>query len=645
MRRSWLVVSLVPLACVPSAPGDGGNEGVTTLETSSGDGDGDGSGDGDGDGDSTGDGDGDSTGDGDGDSTGDGDGDPGDGDGDEAEGGIKFDLDPPGDGGNGGGTLCSDDLKQILDENFMVIGNCEPGTACFEGDCIPMCVAAGLSQGSIGCEYYIPTPPFYANQGGSATTFDGSCHAVMIANAWDTPAQLELSFMGQDYDYAAHARIPTGIGPNVVYNPIPQDGLPAGQVAILFLSHNTDAANGGNPLTCPVMPAIVNQNTVAFGTSSFEAWEMISDTPVTVYDILPYGGAVSYLPSASLLQPRTAWGENYVISNPHDTSGQAWVLAVAREDNTTVSINVSQAVDAGTIPVPPVNTPTDYVIDAGETLQWMNQLHLSGTIVQSDKPVGIYSGNTYLRVQTIDQPNGGGQDSTHTQLPHVQALASEYVGPGIPSRKAGFGDESVLYQVVGMVDDTELSYDPVTPPNAPLNLSLGQVAEFETPMLFTIRSQDDEHPFSFTQYMSGAITNHAGGCLSQCSGLGDEEWINLVAPAQYMRRYVFFVDPTYGVSSLAIVRTQGIGGDFEDVELDCYGVVDGWMPVGDEGLYEVAHLDLYRAGAGICAQSQQQAWSIAPFGIIVWGVDHYASYGYPAGGNARTLNDLIVPVG
>jgi hypothetical protein len=639
MSRTWLVRSLVlapltGLACSPPTTGDGGSEGLTTLETSAGDGDGD-PGDGDGD---PGDGDGDGD-------PGDGDGDPGDGDGDgDDTGGFKFDLDPPGDGGGGGGAQCSDDLKQILDENFLPIGNCEPGTACFEGSCIQMCTAAGLSRGSIGCEYYVPTPAFYSNQGGNGNTFDGSCHAVMIANAWDTPAQLELSFMGQDYDYAAHARIPTGIGPNVVYNPIPQDGLPAGQVAILFLSHNSNAANGGNPLTCPVPPAIIDMDTVAFGTSSFESWEMISDTPVTVYDILPYGGAISYLPSASLLQPRTAWGENYVISNPHDTSGQTWVLAVAREDNTTVSINVSQAVDPGTIAVPPVNTPTDYVIDAGETLQWMGQGQLAGSIVQSDKPVGIYSGNTYLRVQTVDNPNGGGQDSAHQQLPHVQALASEYVGPGIPSRKAGFAAESVLYQVVGMVDGTQLSYHPVTPPNAPLNLDLGQVAEFETTQLFTIRSQSDEHPFSFTQYMSGAISPHPGGCLSQCAGLGDEEWINLVAPAQYMRRYVFFVDPTYGVSSLAIVRTQGLDG-FEDVELECYGVVGNWMPVGDEGLYEVAHLDLYRAGAGVCAQSQQQAWSVAPFGIIVWGVDHYASYGYPAGGNARTLNDLIVPVG
>jgi hypothetical protein len=633
MSRTWLgrvvvVAQLGVLACVPPAgpAGDGANESVTTLETS---GDADPSGDHGPSGDEG--------------PSSEGDGEPGDGDGGSSN--THFDLAVPGDGGDPGGTLCSDDLRQILDSELMVLATCEPGTACHGGACIETCLAAGLSRGSIGCEYYVPTPPFYANQSGGGNTLDGACHAVMIANAWDTPAQLELSFFGQDYDYAEHARIPTGIGPNVIYSPIPPDGIPAGQVAILFLSHNTDAANAGTPLTCPIPPAIINMNTVAFGTSGYEAWEMVSDTPVTVYDILPYGGAASYLPSASLLQPRTAWGKNYVIATPHDTAGRAWVLAVAREDDTTVSINVAQTIDAGTIPSPPVHIPTDYVIDAGETLQWMNSLQLVGTIVEADKPIGVFSGNTYLRVLTVDSPGGGGHDSTHQQLSHVQALASEYVGPGIPSRKAGFAAESVLYQVVGMVDGTQLSYDPVPSPIAPLTLDLGQVVEFESTQTFTIRSQDDEHPFSFTQYMSGAISASAGGCLDQCLGLGDEEWINLIPPDQYMRRYVFFVDPTYGVSSLALVRTQSIDGEFEDVELDCFGVVDGWMPVGDEGLYEVAHIDLYRAGTGICAKSQQKAWSDAPFGIIVWGVDDLASYGYPAGGNARKLNGLIVPAG
>ena len=31
--------------------------------------------------------------------------------------------------------------------------------------------------------------------------------------------------------------------------------------------------------------------------------------------------------------------------------------------------------------------------------------------------------------------------------------------------------------------------------------------------------------------------------------------------------------------------------------------------------------------------------------IVVWGTDRYSSYGYPAGGNARKINDVVVPPG
>jgi hypothetical protein len=227
----------------------------------------------------------------------------------------------------------------------------------------------------------------------------------------------------------------------------------------------------------------------------------------------------------------------------------------------------------------------------------------------------------------------------------VQALGSTYVGLGIPTRLASLQDESVLYRMVGVVDGTVLDYDPAPPVGAPLSLELGEVVEFETRDLYRVSAQDEEHPFAFTQYMSGTIQDSLGGCVGMpVCALGDEEWINLVPPAQYLSRYAFFVDPTYGVTGLSMVRAQGSNG-FEDVQIECYGVVDTWQPIGLDGEYEVAHLDLYRDGAGQCASSQQLAWSDAPFGVVVWGTDWYSSYGYPAGGNARSINDVVVPAG
>jgi hypothetical protein len=36
------------------------------------------------------------------------------------------------------------------------------------------------------------------------------------------------------------------------------------------------------------------------------------------------------------------------------------------------------------------------------------------------------------------------------------------------------------------------------------------------------------------------------------------------------------------------------------------------------------------------------AESNAPFGIVTWGTDYYASYGYPAGGNVGAINRVVV---
>ena len=136
------------------------------------------------------------------------------------------------------------------------------------------------------------------------------------------------------------------------------------------------------------------------------------------------------------------------------------------------------------------------------------------------------------------------------------------------------------------------------------------------------------------------------GCLQTDAPclLGDDDWVVLVPPQQYLRYYPFFVDPTYGTSTLVVVRAQGDAG-FQDVELACMGAITGWQPVGAEGRYEVAHVELFRgstASVPACATSQHLATSDAPFGIMVWGIDSFASYGYPAGGNLQTINEVDI---
>ncbi len=535
---------------------------------------------------------------------------------------------------------CSQDLKSVVDlDSGAVVETCPPDQGCLEGECVPACDAAGASQGSMGCEFYVPTSPFYANGTPSASQ-SGPCHAVMVANPWDQPAVLDLSYGGVDYDVTLVGRIPSGITASATYAPLPATGIPPGEVALVFLSHRPGVSNVTS-LECPITPAVL-QDTASHGTSSGTTFTIGSDTPIQLYDIIPYGGASSYLPSASLLFPRTSWGTDYVANAPHTETGTKWLTAVGAQDGTTLQISPTSAILAGSIMNPPVGQATSYTLDAGETLQWNSSGDLAGTLITADQPIALFAGNTYLRVTTADGPTSG-QDSAHQQILDVNALASEYVGGGLVSRFADGHAESVLYRIVGVVDGTMLTWDAAPPPGAPTTLDEGEVLEFQSTSLFSVQSQDEDHPFSLSQYMSGSL--QGPGCTGGAScGIGDEEWVVVGPPQQFLDEYSFFVDPTYATTNLVVTRIAQDGA-FQPVTIDCMGPIDGWQPVGTAGDYEVAHVNLFLGGTGAvpaCETSQQRASSEGNFGITVWGIDAFASYGYPAGGSLAPINEVEI---
>lgn len=126
---------------------------------------------------------------------------------------------------------------------------------------------------------------------------------------------------------------------------------------------------------------------------------------------------------------------------------------------------------------------------------------------------------------------------------------------------------------------------------------------------------------------------------------GDPEWVNVLPPAQFIKEYAFVTDPTYAITTLTLTRAKESGA-FSDVTVDCVGTVTGWQPVGASGAYEVARVDLVRGGKGVgsCSNGAHTASSKSPFGVVVWGVDWWASYAYPAGGSAFKINDVVVQV-
>jgi hypothetical protein len=538
--------------------------------------------------------------------------------------------------GGGCSTLCSADLKKVLDCSGNVLLSCGVDEACLNGTCSnDPCGAADAAKSSYGCDYWALKPDLISE--GS-----GACYSVFVANTWDVPVHIDVFRLGAQYTNTSFIRIPQGQGQGITYAPYdPVGGLPVGQVAILFLSRD----NGFLP-ACPVAPALAGQSGV-LGTGRGQAFEIKTDRPVVAYSILPYGGGAAAATSASLLLPTSAWDTNYIAVNAYAKS-QIVAEAVpsldilARENGTEVTILPKvPIVGGGGVSPGAANTPVIYSLSAGEYLQISQTNELTGSVIQSNKPVGVWGAASCLNVPV----SAAACDSAHQQIPPVRALGSRYAGVRYRNRAAATSEEAPPWRLVGAVDGTQLTWTPSTPAGAPTSLSQGQMAEFFAPGPFVVQSQDEDHPFYFAQYMTGA--DHIGSF----SGEGDPEWVNVIPTEQFLESYVFFTDPTYPETSLVVVRKKSpTTGQFADVTLGCAGVLSGWQPLGD---FQYARIDLVTGnfqGVNGCANGRHEMTSEAPFGVTIWGwggystlFSGYVSYAYPAGASVQSINTVEVP--
>jgi hypothetical protein len=548
-------------------------------------------------------------------------------------------------GGAGGGisceTHCSSDLHKVVDCNGNVLSTCPADQGCGATGCVSACESAKQNKSTIGCDYY-SLPPDTISEG------EGACFAAYITNTWGSPITISVERDGQSFDLAQFARIPSGTGKSLTYAPLPNGLLEPGKVAILFLSRF-----GFNLTDCPpgVTPAYTAGQASVHGTGLGKAFRIVTSAPVVAYDIFPYGGGQSAATSATLLLPTTVWDTNYIAVDAFRKSqivpqAQPSLDIVAQEDGTTVTISPSAAIQGGAgVPGTPQNVPQTYPLQHGQILQFTQDAELIGSVIQSNKPVGVWGAASCLSIDVNDQAC----DSAHQQIPPVKALGSEYVAVRYRNRYPGL-EESPPWRLVGAVDGTQLSYEPEPPPGAPLSLQVGQVGEFNAPGPFTVKSQDPDHPFYMSAHMTGCgSVGNPGDCR------GDPEFVNVIPAAQYLSSYTFFTDPTYSETNLVLVRPATSTG-FHDVTLDCAGVVGGWQPVGNMGQLQYTRVDLVTGnfqGVNGCDNGLHEIHSDAPFGLTVWGWGSAAtdpffftqavSYAYPAGASVQSINTVIVP--
>jgi hypothetical protein len=557
--------------------------------------------------------------------------------------------------GSGGTTTscplhCSADLHSFVDCNGVTVMTCPSAAACGSMGCVAPCDSAQQNKSTIGCDYYSVDPDIVAS-------VKGACFAAFIANTWNAPVTLQVERQGMVLDAATFSYLPQGTGQNTTYTLLPGGKLMPGQVAIVFLGEMQGVGMGA----CPPGVAVAFQGDASVsGTGMGYAFHIMTSAPVVAYDIFPYGGGQAAATSATLLLPTTAWDTNYIAVDAYrqatigiDADPQPSIDLVAAEDGTEVTISPVAAIVGGNGVAPaPAGTPTVYSLAKGQYIQFSQPAELTGSVIQSNKPIGHWGGASCLNINV----DTAACDSAHQQIPPVKALGHEYVAVRYRNRFQG-QEESPPWRMVGAVDGTWLTYDPAPPAGAPAALNTGQLVEFRAAGPFTVTSQDDKHPFYMSAHMTGC--GETNPTLDDCRG--DPEFVNVIPPEQYLSSYVFFTDPTYPETNLVLIRKKTKSG-FADVTLDCAGVVAGWAPVGSAGDYEYARVDLVTGNfqpVGGCDNGRHQIQSSGPFGLAVWGwgsaatggnfktsgngfYSQFVSYAYPAGASVQPINTVVV---
>ncbi len=535
---------------------------------------------------------------------------------------------------------CSLDRRAVIRScTGEVVTECPLDTACGAGACQEPCEAAAAERSSNGCEFYFQPPRFskVAPQG---------CYAAFIVNTSTAPAEVSFELEGKPLD-VSKAMFRTNPGDATL---IPHEGpIPPGESAILFVSER-DPEEPHPPVelgyvACPdgvVTPTFVDP--VPRGTGFGTSFHLVTNVPVGISAIYPFGGAPSYHPAATLLFPVRSWAQEHIVVNGWELGddGAPGAQIVASEDDTEVTIFPKRDLQDGVgLKGSRAGSPSTFRLAKGQHLQIVQADELTGSVVTSTKPTSIVGGHACADIPS----SGGACDTLAQEIPPFERWGSEYVAAGYRPR-LGNEHEPMPYRIVAARDGTRLDYDPAVPPGAPVTMNAGEMFTFKagTGDAFVVRTQDVDHPIYLAAYMSGG--DAAGGgdtSYGSYGGRGDPEFVNVVPAGQYMSSYSFYADPTYAETSLVVIRAKS-GGRFEDVWLECAGNLTGFRPIGTRGEYEWVRVDLSREhgpgdtfGASACRSGLQRMRSNGPFTATLWGWDAFASYAYPGGMAQRRL--------
>jgi hypothetical protein len=550
-------------------------------------------------------------------------------------------------------------------DGYDVIATCDGAQQqqCSGGECLDACELAAITRDYEGCDYWaVDLDNAVVSDLGSAAAQQFS---VVVSNSsaldvdvhveiWCTPADAANPALMCPVDTSFIVEGPFRLGP--------------GDLKVIDLDpREVDGS------TRPEL----NDGPGTFQSS--RAYHIVANAPIIAYQFNPLENVGVFSNDASLLLPREALSDNYLVASwpqtlartqdPNTNAGihlRSFLTLVGIEDGTTVDIGLKARILGGG-GIPPTN--------AGETLtvqlDKFDVVNLetdgfnadfTGTSINARerKKVAVFTGS-----EAADSPRFDTLATRQCCADHLEeqvfpedSFGTHFVVVHTPSRSAlvdaagwdvaVINAEPEFFRILASRADTVVTTN-LPPPQDRFMLGRGQSVFVESPRDFLVKSSG---PIALlqvpgSQFVTGIPSTLPNG--NRPPG-GDPSLIWLPPIEQWRDRYLFLVPNKYAFDTLLIAAPATARLLYDGLPIDMVATCDhdpiGMQePPGGGGPIEYVAIRCQLSfpvpgGAGaqddgvhlVTAQGGER------FGLVVWGWDSFVSYGYPAGSNVERIN-------
>jgi len=541
-------------------------------------------------------------------------------------------------------VVCKDDGS-----GYDVINTCPADQACLDGNCLTACDAAELDPSSVGCHFFAVDLDNEAvtTLGGITNDAAAQQFAVAVANVNAYDVRVDVYKNVANYGQPVSEQMVTSV--MVPANDLKEIDLPQREV---------DGTMGQNGTYA------MDQNDVLGTFVSSHAYKIDSTGPIVAVQFQPI--IQQFSNDASLLLPRQAVGTHYTVMGyptanpcgapPGDQTYQqsipdhTFVTIVGVHENTHVTVVPTHPVMASagpsgvSIPETPAGTPMTFTVGPYDVVNLESdqpQVSLfdclnyiaqdgdfSGTTIESDQPVMVFSGNERgIGTGGANPPNPPNfqddccTDHLEEQLLPTEAWGSKYAISRSPIRSTGGYVEPDIYRVLAFADNTDVTTS-LPSPFDHFTLNAGEFKALYAYTGFTVQSSNNA--IQVGQYLvSQGLTD---------GGIGDPSFTIFPAVDQHRDHYVFLVPTTFQDNYMVVTMpsTSGVlldgATEFPPTcDMADIGTIDGvdyqqWTCKLDPGVHHINTSE--------------------PSGLTVYGYYSVGSYAFVGGSDVDIINPI-----